>query len=90
MLGTLLEFIPVVGPIISVLGMVTEAVAPPSAEGGMGGLALTVALFNWARPKINRMVEYTDTEYDNLVWDWITTIMGWVIKIVRLDVKNVE
>ena len=86
----ILELLPVVGPVVSVLGMVTDVVGEPSSPGAMGGLATTIALFNILRPKINKMVEWTDTQYDNMVWNWITTAMGWVIKLARLDVKNVE
>ncbi len=89
MLGTILEMIPVVGPVISVVGMVSDLVAPPSAEGSMTGLALTIAVFNWARPKINEMVEWTDTKRDDAVWNVITNIMGYVIKFARLDKDNV-
>lgn len=84
------ELLPVIGPVTSVIGMVTDAVAPPSPAGAMGGLATTIAVFNWLRPRINKLVDWTDTKYDNIAWNWFTTIMGWVIKISRLDWKNVE
>lgn len=90
MISLILELLPIIGPIKSIIGLATDVVAEPSPVGAMGGLATTIVVFNWFRPKINALVEWTDTEYDNKVWDVITTIMGWVIKFARLDKNNVE
>lgn len=89
-LTLLLELLPIIGPIQSILGMTTEVVAEPSAVGAMGGLATTIAVFNWLRPRINKLVEWTDTPRDNQVWNWITNIMGLVIKLARLEKKNLQ
>lgn len=80
MLAILLEFIPYIGPVLSVLGMVTDAVAQPSAEGAMGGLATTVAVTRILKPHLDKFVTWTDTPYDNMVWDWFTTGLGWLVK----------
>ena len=80
-LATILEFLPYVGPVTSVLGMVTDAVAAPSAEGAMGGLATTVALTRILKPYIDKLVAWTDTPYDNMAWDWFTTFLGWIVKV---------
>ncbi len=90
MISLILELLPVIGPIKSILGLATEVVAEPSAAGAMGGLASTIAVFNWFRPHINKMVDWTDTPYDNNAWNFVTTVMGWVVKFARLDAANVE
>lgn len=79
-LATLLEFVPYIGPVVSVLGMVTDVIAEPSAGGAMGGLATTVALTRALKPYIDKAVAWTDTEYDDRIWDWFTTILGWIVK----------
>lgn len=87
-LSLLLELLPVIGPIKSILGMTTELVAEPSNVGAMGGLATTIAVFNALRPHVNKLVEWTDTPRDNQVWNVITNIMGLVIKLARMEKKN--
>lgn len=89
-LSLLLELLPVIGPIKSILGLATDLVAEPSPVGAMGGLATTIALFNALRGHINKLVDWTDTKYDNMAWDVITSLMGVVVKIARLDKANVE
>ncbi len=80
-LPLLLEFLPFIGPVTSVIGMVSDSVAEPSAMGAMGGLASTVAVTRAIKPHMEKLVSWTDTKYDNMLWDWFTTALGWIVKM---------
>ena len=81
LLMTALELIPYVGPVTSILGMVTDIVVAPAPGVAMGGMATTIAMTRLLKPHLEKMVEWTDTPYDNIAYDWFTTIFGWVVKI---------
>jgi len=77
----ILPFLPYIGPIMSAIGMFTDAAPEPTSAGAMGGLAATVAVTRVLKPYIGKLVAWTDTRYDNILWDWITTGLGIAVKI---------
>lgn len=81
LLMTILELAPYIGPITSVVGMVTDTVATPAPAIAMGGMASTIAVTRLIKPWLEKLVAWTDTPYDNIVYDWFTTIFGWVVKL---------
>jgi len=94
MLGTMLEFVPFLGPFISVLGMVSDAVAEPSSSGAMGGLITTVLISHFISPYMEKFVEWTETPFDNKAWNIFTTVLGWITEVLvrlgKIDAKEIK
>ncbi|KKN58667.1 hypothetical protein LCGC14_0549590 [marine sediment metagenome] len=94
MLGTILELIPFVGPVISVIGLVSDAVAEPSSGGAMVGLVTTVLTAHFISPYAEKFVEWTETPFDNKAWNVFTTVLGWVtevlVKLGKIDAKEIK
>lgn len=93
-LGTLLELLPYIGPFTSVLGMITDVVSEPSAGGAMGGIVTTVLLTHKIAPWVEKFVDYTDTEFDDKVWNVISSVLGFVtdvlLKLGKLDASEIK
>ena len=93
-LGILLELIPYIGPVTSLLGMATETVADPSVGGGMGGLVSTVLFSHWIAPKLKRFTDWTSLTWDNKAFDMFFTGLGWVTKVLvatgKIDPKEIK
>lgn len=93
-LGTILELLPYIGPVTSLLGMVTDVVAEPSAGGGMGGLVTTVLVSHKIAPFLKRFVEWSETDLDNKIFSHLMTGLGWItdvfISLGKLDAAEIK
>ncbi len=81
-LGLLMEFLPYIGPVTSLLGMATDVVGDPSNSGVMGGLVTTVLFSHWVAPKLKRFTDWTSLKWDNKAYDIFFTCLGWVTKVL--------
>ena len=92
--GVLLELLPYIGPVTSVLGMVTDVVAEPSAGGAMGGLVTTVIVTHKIAPWVKKFVEYSETEFDDKIFNHFMTGLGWItdvlISLGKLDADEIK
>lgn len=93
-LGLILELLPYIGPVTSVLGMVTETVAEPSVGGGMGGLVTTVLVSHKIAPFIKKFVEWTESDFDDKIFNYFMVGLGWVtdvlISLGKLDADEIK
>ena len=93
-LGLLLELAPFIGPVTSLLGMVTDVVAEPSTGGAMGGIVTTVLFTHKVSPWVDKFVDRTKTKKDDKVWDVISTILSFVTDVLvsfgKLDASEIK
>jgi len=93
-LGTLLELIPYIGPVTSLLGVATDVVGEPSTGGGMGGIVTTVLFSHWVAPKLKRFTDWTSLTWDNKAFDVFFSVLGWITKVLvatgKIDPKEVK
>lgn len=90
----LLDYIPFVNVIQDVLGLLGIVQAVPTPEGILAKLASTVVVLHIVSPYAEKFVDYTNTEFDNKIWDVVSTVLGVCTKVLvalgKLDPNEVK